>query len=246
MIQVAESKTAINREKLKSVMGRFMPGFKDCNQDDAFEFLLQFFDILHKDLESQGADKSIISELFHTKNFERRQFRCGRDEVCDVQQYYLILPIPSVGSRVTLESCLAEWTRLRDFNDSNPLWCWMCCCLGAVRSQLEAKILSKYVVVQFFRFGHKGHGTAKDARPIEYPLQFDSRELLPRARPTGTYPLVGVICHTGNAHSGHYTFIVRRSESSRWYRISDSCVWGGNCEWWRCEDAYILFYERQD
>jgi uncharacterized UBP type Zn finger protein len=40
MIQVAESKTAMNPEKFKSVMGRFMPGFNDCNQHDAFEFLL--------------------------------------------------------------------------------------------------------------------------------------------------------------------------------------------------------------
>jgi hypothetical protein len=68
----------------------------------------------------------------------------------------------------------------------------------------------------------------------------------PQAQPTGTYSLVGVICHTGNAHSGHYTCIVCRLESSRWYHISDSCVLGGNCELWRCEDAYILFYERQD
>jgi ubiquitin C-terminal hydrolase len=80
----------------------------DCNQDDAFEFLLQLFDILHKDLECQGADKSIISELFHRKNFERRQFGWASVEMCDVEQYYLTLPIPSVGSRVTLESCLAE------------------------------------------------------------------------------------------------------------------------------------------
>jgi ubiquitin C-terminal hydrolase len=91
----------------------------------------------------------------------------------------------------------------------------------------------------------------KDARPIDYPLQFDSKALFHPTRPTGRYSLIGVICHGQSRdpafHFGHYICVVRRSVDSPWYEMSDSSVWpASRVDSWQRDDAYILFYEGQD
>jgi ubiquitin C-terminal hydrolase len=111
--------------------------------------------------------------------------------------------------------------------------------------QVHVDELSEYAIVQFLRFEHGKFGTTKDNRSIDYPSEFDSATLLNPTHPTGEYSLVAVIRHLGDVQGGHYTYVVRRSVSSPWHEILDSQVSEGSTKCWFCNDAYILFYERQ-
>jgi ubiquitin C-terminal hydrolase len=148
------SKTAINLERLKSVINRFLPDFSDGKQHDAFEFFLQLFDILHEDLKSSSDDKSIISELFQSEIIAYRRFQCGQLDISHDQPSYLILPLSSNQLPVTFESCVSEWTRVEGFDTSNPLWCSKCGILEPFQMQVRVGKLSKYAVIQFLRFKH--------------------------------------------------------------------------------------------
>jgi ubiquitin C-terminal hydrolase len=245
IIQLGDKPKKIRPSKLKSVINEYMPDFSNYGQHDAFEFLLQFFDVLHEDLKSAEEDKSIVSELFQSEIIADRKFKCGFLDPSDDQPSYLILPLPSGRAPITLESCVAEWTRIEAPDEANPLWCSRCRCLEAFEMQVRVDKLAEYAVVQFLRFKHGRGGTTKDDRAIDYPLEFDSEELLRPAHPTGTYVLVSVICHSGNVHGGHYVCYVRRSPVSQWYHISDSSVSEANSDSWKQRDAYILFYQRQ-
>jgi ubiquitin C-terminal hydrolase len=245
VLQLERATVAVSPSQLKSVVDQFMPDFNDGEQHDAFEFLFQFFDVLHEDLRASKEDRSIISDLFQSNIIAHRRFKCGLLDPSDDQPSYLILPLPSSASAVTLARCVAEWTRVETADEANPLWCSRCCRLEAFQMQVHVNKLSEYAVIQFLRFKQGRFGTTKDTRPIEYPMEFDSKELLNPAQSTGKYSLIGVVCHIGGVHGGHYTCVVRRSVSSPWYEISDSCVSNGSETCWLCNNAYILFYEQQ-
>jgi ubiquitin C-terminal hydrolase len=242
--EVEAAKTAVNPQKLKSVIDRFLPDFSDGNPHDAFEFLLQFFDILHEDLRSSADDdRSIISELFQSEIWADRRFRCGEVDTSDDQPSYVILPLPAGKSPIAFDSCISKWTRIEDYDEANPLWCSKCHCLEAFKMQIRVQKLSRYVVVQLLRFKHGENGTRKDKRFVDYPLEFDSTLFRPE-QPTGVYCLMSVICHVGGTRSGHYTCVFRQSRDSPWFSSSDTSVLKRNSGKWRRSDAYILFYER--
>jgi uncharacterized UBP type Zn finger protein len=108
VVQYEESVTFVSPDQLKAATDRFMPDFKVRKQHDAFEFLLQFFDILHEDLKSSTADRSIVSELFHCDIIAHRQFTCRHVDNSDDQPSCLILPLPSGKAPVTFEMCLRD------------------------------------------------------------------------------------------------------------------------------------------
>ena len=41
--------------------------------------------------------------------------------------------------------------------------------------------------------------------------------------PTYDYSLIGIICHTGNADSGHYISYIK-TENNKWYEFNDSII----------------------
>jgi hypothetical protein len=94
---------------------------RQSRQYDAFEFLLQLFDILHEDLKLPEQDRSVISDLCQSQIITRRDFRCNHVDNSD-KEPYLILSLPSSKSRISLESCIAEWKRAEAFDDASPLW----------------------------------------------------------------------------------------------------------------------------
>jgi ubiquitin C-terminal hydrolase len=245
VMQVEKTAGVVSPSQMKSVVNRFLPDFNDTKEHDAFAFLLQFFDILHEDLKSSSEDKSIISKLFQCNVITHRRFKCGLVDLSDDQPPYLILPLPSGRSPISLAGCVSEWTRVEAPDEDNPLWCSRCRRLEAFQMRVRVDKLSEYAIIQFLRFKQGESGTTKDDRSIDYPMEFDSDRLLNPTQPTGTYSLVAVICHRDSVQGGHYTCVVRRSVRSPWYEISDSHVWEGSPECWSCNDAYILFYERQ-
>jgi ubiquitin C-terminal hydrolase len=243
IVEMAESSEAIRPTAFKAAINECIPDFNDAHQHDAFEFLLQLFDTLHEDLKMANEDKSIISELFQSEIIGHRKFKCGFIDPSDDQPPYLILPLPSDKSPITLKSCISEWTREESFDEVNLLWCSKCHRLEAFQMHVRVHKLAKYAIVQFLRFKHGQSGTTKDSRPVEYPIEFDSKELLNPGRPTGKYSLIGVICHIGTVHSGHYESVVRRSTRSRWEWISDDRVREENSDPRNCQNAYLLLYE---
>jgi ubiquitin C-terminal hydrolase len=241
-MQAQQSRSPMTASHFRTVVQRRMPMFTGLKADDAFEFLVQLLDVMHREL-SVGGD-SPIARCFYGRILVRRVFLCGAREEADDQPAFLMVPLPPPGRVPTLAGCFSEWQRSDPPDRDNPLFCPQCRCPEAFTMKMAVGHFADCIIIQLNRFTRGPFGTSKDNRRVEYPCKLDSRGLAEHT--AGVYQLVGVVCHQGWEYAGHYTCIVRGPEEPpRWWRISDASVTPIPESSVVTEDAYILFYYRK-
>jgi ubiquitin C-terminal hydrolase len=213
-----------------------MPFFKDQRQLDAFEFLVQLLDLIQTDVRD-------IARLFYGKIVAMRRFRCGTRLELDGQRAFWTLPLPRSRGPLDLADCVGEWGRIAPVDEATRSFCPCHSRAESFTTQMLVERFAQYIVIQLDRF-YKVGGGSKDGRPVNYPFQFRSADFA--AEDTGTYSLVAVVCHQGREYAGRYTCIVGNPGQATWYAISDETVTPVQRETAIHDDAYILFYERQN
>lgn len=115
-------------------------------------------------------------------------------------------------------------------------------------------MLPKILFVRFSRFFWKSKEAtkAKILKKVQFPLEFNARDLSAMAPGSSIYRLCGVVTHAGRtADSGHYICWTKKNDT--WWKIDDDKVslvpetdikkLDGGGDW---HMAYICLYELQD
>lgn len=163
---------------------------------------------------------------------------------------HISLPIPQNGETdLTIYDCMTEYCKEEILDEQNL---WLCKeCERKVKGikKMQLWIVPQVLVIQFKRFRNSYH--TKDNRFIHYPIEnFDIGSMISPIQFESSkcykYHLNSVINHIGNPHIGHYYTYCLDKDSGKWFEFNDSLVRGISRSIVVSNNAYLLFYIRED
>ena len=258
---------------LKRRVGIVAPRFSGYNQHDAQEFMRFLLNELHEEINKADVkgrkspgdneslqeacdryltwENSLISELF--SGMLRSEVCCS---VCEHRSVVFIpfmdlaLPIPRskstlsrffhINSTVKLDACMQVFTEEEILDEEERPYCNKCNNLTKSIKQLSISKLPKFLVIQLKRFS--GYTVR---RKLSTPVEFEERwEICDNSEKTHAYSLYAIACHSGSIYGGHYTAYCKYNK--QWRCFDDRYVAAEKWDYVRCQEAYILFYEKID
>ncbi|KAJ1836202.1 hypothetical protein IWW55_000049 [Coemansia sp. RSA 2706] len=147
--------------------------------------------------------------------------------------------------QVTLEDCLAEFTRPEQLGEEDLWYCSKCKEHQQATKKFDLWRVPEILVVHLKRFQHSRAWRDKIDVLVDFPLaNLDLTKTV--AGPNGgelVYDLHSVCNHYGGMGGGHYTAYARNPEDQKWYDFNDSHVSPvSDSESVKTSAAYMLFY----
>lgn len=200
-----------------------------------------------------GSSYSRISEIF--TGFYHSTIKCPRPDcrnACNKFDAYFQIgfELPQNVSKPTISDCMDMFCKEETLDQNNMWKCDSCKNMVPAKKQLLLWTNPAILVVQLKRFGVDRR--RKDTRFIDYPLtNLDISSMMsPVYKDTNTknycYDLYSVINHVGGINGGHYYSFCLDEKSGNWYVYDDTTVKKISINDVVNNNAYILFYIRQD
>ncbi|KAJ2064415.1 hypothetical protein GGI08_002382 [Coemansia sp. S2] len=147
--------------------------------------------------------------------------------------------------KITLEECLAEFTRAEKLGEDDPWFCGKCKDHQQATKKFDLWRVPEILVVHLKRFQHSRAWRDKLDAFVDFPLEaLDLTQTV--VGPNGgelVYDLHSVCNHYGGLGGGHYTAYARNPEDNTWYDFNDSSVSEVHePESVKTAAAYMLFY----
>ncbi|GKV10691.1 hypothetical protein SLEP1_g22019 [Rubroshorea leprosula] len=230
--------------------------FQKYNQEDAHEFLQCLLDRLEScclDLRSKSEDglssrdDNLVKRIFGGRLVSQlRCCNCGHCSDTYEPMVDLSLEIEDVDS---LPSAIESFTKVEKLEDPEAkLRCSNCNEKVAMEKQLLLEQAPLVASFHLKRFKIDGYSVKKIDNHVEFPLELDLQPYTIINQDNNVelkYQLYAVVKHYGAPTAGHYVCYVR-SSPNMWHRLNDSKVHMVEGESVLSEQAYILFYARQD
>ncbi|XVF11046.1 hypothetical protein REPUB_Repub07fG0235700 [Reevesia pubescens] len=230
--------------------------FQIYQQEDAHEFLQCLLDRLEsccsdsksKDDSLSSPDDCLVKKVFGGRLVSRlRCCNCGHISYSYEPLNDLSLEIEDVD---TLPSALESFTKVEKLEDLEAKFrCENCKEEVSVEKQLMLDQAPSVATFHLKRFKTEGTFVEKIDKHVFFPLELD---LQPYTTVNQTnneerkYQLYAVVKHSGfRPTSGHYICYIR-SSPDKWHELNDSKVTSVEEEVVLSQEAYILFYARQD
>lgn len=201
-----------------------------------------------------GTAYSRITEIF--SGFLHSSINCS-DALCGYSSnkfdpfLHLSLPMPQsvMGRPITIEECMQEYCKEEILDDKNL---WLCeGCGKKVQGIKKLKIWTPppVLVIQIKRFNVGRF--SKDGRLVKYPTEhFDISPMISTVQLSpnkcNKYKLQCIINHTGGLSGGHYYTYCLDEDSGIWSEINDESVRPMHPDRIITNNAYLLFYIRED
>ena len=141
---------------------------------------------------------------------------------------------------VQLSECLQIFTTEETLDEEERPYCARCKKLTKSTKQLEIAKLPSYLVIQLKRFSGY-HVRTKLSTPVSFE---DIWKLKDSDNNTHTYSLYGIVSHSGGIYGGHYVAYCRYKDV--WRSFNDNMCRALSWEHVKQQEAYILFYEKED
>ncbi len=154
-----------------------------------------------------------------------------------------------IRQELNIGDCIDEYCR-EEILDANNLWhCEGCENKVRAIKKLQLWTAPPVLAIQLKRFGMAR--TRKDTRLVNYPMNhFDISSMIsPNNFDTNRcykYRLQCVINHTGSLNGGHYYTYCLDEDSGNWYAYDDLMVKKISDKYIVTNNAYLLFYMRED
>ncbi|KAF3792966.1 Ubiquitin carboxyl-terminal hydrolase 21 [Nymphaea thermarum] len=230
--------------------------FSRYEQEDAHEFLHWLLDGLHTcslppkstDKLSSADEDSFVKQIFGGSL--RSQIKCCNcGNRSDTFEPLLDLSL-EIDDADRLIDALSSFTKIEPIDDPDlKFTCDSCKQQVAVEKQLTLNRLPNIIAFHLKRFRNTGPEVEKIGKFVEYPLEIDLQPFLSNpddGRGDSKYDLYALVVHTGGTSTfGHY-FSFFRSSPDSWHRLDDSLVDTASKTAALSQEAYILFYKRQD
>jgi len=252
---------------LLDALWKFVPQFRNYQQQDAQEFLVFLLDRLHDELKSRnGIVKPIVD--VHTIISRTFQGKLRSEVICDncgkasptFESFFdlqLDIPIqhackqPRGRKKIDLPSCSIEEC-LQSFTQSEALgdrsyYCESCNSKQSAHKTLSLETLPNVLCIVLKRFCWTETSRAKVDTVVQFPLK--DLNLVPYTtdKASPIFDLKSVVIHHGmGLRVGHYTACCYNTEREGcWLHFNDSRVSAISAEQVSAQQAYILFYERR-
>ena len=141
---------------------------------------------------------------------------------------------------VKLDACMQVFTKEETLDEEERPYCNKCQNMTKSTKQLSIAKLPKFLVIQLKRFS--GYSVRSK---LSTPVEFEERwEICDNSGKTHAYSLYGIACHSGGIYGGHYTAYCKHNK--QWRYFNDNYAVAKNWDSVKCQEAYILFYEKID
>lgn len=205
--------------------------FKSIEQQDSFEFLQYFLDVLEKEY---GVED--INKLFGYKYCTTRTCNsCNAETKSTMETTNLSVPITKV---TTVPGLLKQTLTAEEIE----LKCEKCCNLTKANSETEFKTLPTILLLHLNRFLQTETGIKKNETEVEIVKEFEFNEC--------KYSLCGFVQHFGTSvYSGHYTSFVKTKDkvlSASDEFVSEVHLNKTLQKLDSKKNCYILFYEKMN
>lgn len=237
------------------------PKYRQCEFPDSFSEL----QIAEKSWESYlSVDKSLMTDLFVGQLKSKLTFcLCNHTSVTFDPFWDLSIPIPrkmsssssSVGRRysgtddgdVTIINCMRSFTKEEVLNGDEQPTCDKCKGKGKATKKFSIQRFPPILVLHLKRFSGFSYRSKLQSN-VDFPLSLDLTEFSsdPEKINPVTYSLYAVSNHSGSTYAGHYTAYCKHPISKDWHCFNDSRVDPISPSRVRGNQAYILFYERDN
>lgn len=197
----------------------------DGRQQDAHCFLDALLETL---VEEQGRDTKL-----------KNMFKIVNEDLINCKKCNYSNVVRSEGSTQYLfiegavQRSLQSYITNDDIINANSEW--VCPgCGGSAGLRIRHRIIetSEYIIIHLNRFSEMDRKNHK-AITIDDEIRVNNR----------VYQSIGVVCHVGNLHSGHYFSKGKRDDT--WYEFNDSMVTKSKDEF-EPDQPYILFYAAKE
>ncbi|KAG0236549.1 CSN-associated deubiquitinating enzyme Ubp12 [Actinomortierella wolfii] len=155
---------------------------------------------------------------------------------------------PKSKKNITLEDCLAEYTKEEQLGEDDLWYCPSCKEHRQATKKLDIWKLPDLLVVHLKRFSHTRSWRDKIDAFVDFPITgLDLRgKALKEDGDENIYDLYGVSNHMGGLGGGHYTAFAKNAKSDEWFNFDDSHVSPMNkLDSIKSSNAYLLFYRRR-
>ncbi|CAK8540369.1 unnamed protein product [Lathyrus sativus] len=243
--------TVISPEILVDNLKHFSSMFRRHQQEDAHEFMQCALDKLDscflslKKNDPSFEGENIVNKVFGGSLVSKlRCCTCGRSSDTNEPLIDLSLEIENVDS---LSSALESFTMVENIDEK--LKCESCNEEVSMEKQLMLNQTPSIAALHLKRFKTDGFFVEKIDKHIDFPLELDLRPytiLNEKNNVPLKYDLYAVVVHIGfSSDSGHYFCFVRTAPDT-WHKLDDSKVTKVSEKTVLSQEAYILFYARQD
>ncbi|KAI4292529.1 hypothetical protein PAPHI01_1803 [Pancytospora philotis] len=221
------------QEFIRSISSR-IPLFNG-RQQDAQSFLCTLLDLVIEEQGKEGGSAkersrepgsggNALREMFEAENVDVINCRaCSYSNVVRTRA-----TIQNLDIAASVQDALSDYLQKEElFRSDNDWECPRCKHnLPQIRRRIERT--ADYVIVMLNRFLNMHSKNMKSIR-IDSEIELNGR----------SYESVGVICHVGSLHGGHY--FSKSKRDGAWYEFNDSSV-TKTTESFGPEQPYILFY----
>ncbi|KAK9144533.1 hypothetical protein Sjap_004436 [Stephania japonica] len=239
--------------KLVDNLSHISPFFRQYEQEDAHEFLQCLLDKLDSSCSVVGPNEqnspqqdSFVKKIFGGRL--RSQLRCCNCGHCSNTFEPLIDLSLEIEDVDTLPNALKSFTKDEKIEETR-FKCEECKDDAFVEKKFTVAEAPSVATFHLKRFKNDGSYVEKIDKYVEYPLTLDLQPFSSNEEPSNVtlmYELYAVVVHTGYfPNSGHY-FCFIRSAPETWHRFDDSRVTMVSEEFVLSQEAYILFYAKQD
>lgn len=240
--------------KFADNLSYFSSCFQKYEQEDAHEFLQCFLDklesccndLLQKDMTTSG--NNIVKEVFGGRLVSSLQC-CNCGHCSDTYEPSIDLSL-EIDNADTLYTALDSFTKIEKIEDPETKFtCEKCKEQVSVQKQLLLDQAPSVAAFHLKRFKNDGSVVEKIDKFVAFPLNLDLQPYTAgnqRNNADLMYNLYAILVHIGlSSCSGHYYCFIR-STSDSWFKCDDSKVVHVPEEYVLSQEAYILFYAKQD
>ena len=201
---------------------------------------------------------SVIRDIFTGMTYTTTKCnKCGISSLAFEPFLMLNMPIPESQNSVSLEECFANYSKTQLLTGANKYSCNTCKEYNDATQNISIWETPNILIIHLKRFTNDMMGnicrTGKNSTKIVYPLIDLSVRTIVSPYNTGIcdakYDLFGIVQQYGSLNGGHYVACCKNSINKKWYSYDDSTVIGIPEEHVQnhiiCQNAYILFYEKQ-
>lgn len=270
-----DANNLVNPNAFYDIIYTYLPKYKNFNQQDSHEFLLDILNVFHKALSYKidvtitgkivnESDKLMKDSILYWKKTYENEFsqiielfngmtlnliECNNKN-CKYQSKSIFECFNSlninVESGVLLKDCLDNYFTHSIIDD------WKCekCYNNGCNKSLNIWSLPNYLIIQFKRFDNNGQ---KINTLIDFPIDdLDlTKYICPKKNDPNNYiySLYAINYHSGNIQNGHYWSSIKNLDDN-WYIVNDGHISRYNLNsdikiQLITSDVYLLFYHRK-
>ena len=195
-------------------------------------------------------NRSIIVDLMQGQLRSRLKcLECGNESVKFDSFMFLSVPLPKKrrGQTISLDDCLAEFSRIEILEGEDMWQCTRCKSPQRTEKTIDIWKLPTVLICVVKRFYFSKQKRQKLVDLVDFPVSKLelTRFVSSPQKQTPLYDLFGVVNHEGSMSKGHYYAFTKHRNNNQWYYYDDeevrvikdvNLIVSG--------DAYILFYGR--